>query len=1164
MTSNRHWFFRVPTRLFVVLLLIGVTGCEESSPSRVSTGRQSAGVSDNTTADLEEADRKARLRLARVTPAPKAPDAPSTPIAELSDAGRRRLERAISLYADQRFTESAVEIEKAIRKEPDHPWLRRQIALAYRAVGNRERARTHLGKAAAANPDDVIVQYLLGRQAFGDQDRIEAIKRFRIAIQCSNAAEIPEFLALSWFNLARALNAEGYLAAAIEAYKEFELAASLDVAGHYDHEFVTLRRINAGNAGEPISVLCEKLGRITEAADALKASFVFRKPDAAARERLARLYARDGKIDAALAEARQLFDEPGRAVEMLATIHAAAGNPEKAIEDVREIYNANRDDVQLAIAYADMLQRFDRPRKAQAVLDEAADRGLDQNNVLQWRRADLARAQADWRGLLGILSAAMQADELASATCVSRVLELKKNEDALRVLFAIEFAQLDHASAYLLGRLAIDTGSRETAEAYFEGSIRQNPTFVLAREELGQLAIDRYDWQAVIEIADVDDEAADEQAGSGSGRLASLLGRAYAGLDEVESAEKYLGQAIAINRSDVRLTLAFADFLRDTDQTNRAQRQYELVVHQNPLDEIAREALVDIYLARDRRDDAVNQLVELKRLLADPHRIARCAAKIDLDTGGQGPDLDRFRTTLQTALDQHGPNAVTTERLAESYFIVNEPDKALELLGKIESNRFPRTETLELRFLCHRDLIEYEQATALLNQLLLRHPNRFEWIDQMIRLLFFQQRYDDAYDWVLRQLAREGLPENRIALYRDWTGSILGVAERYNELIETTTSWLADAPDSDDLKRKLYRAYVGAERKDDAIKLTRDWYASDRTNENAIAFLTLALLEAERYGEAARFHLDQLRNDPTNSAAQDRLVGTLAQAEKYDDALELIDNFYVHRREADRLATKAGVCIEAKRFDQAIRFLSDAIRVATQQESVNRNDVLGFRLLLSACYQFSGRYEDAAAKLQRWADQSDQQWEKFEFLTRLAGVAQIRGQETRGLDALEQAYDIAMVLRSQTRIRRDRFVGVNNDYGYSLVDAGLKIKEAERMIRIALASNPGNGAYLDSYGWMFYKKGQFETALKWLTLSSNTSQGDDPVVQDHLGDTHWRLGNTTDAVDHWNRAVTEANKRLEDEPTRPDLTRLLETTQLKLQASEKGDTPDLAPLATPE
>ncbi len=1144
----------------LVLLPCIIIGCNEPTASPPGEPTQSA-VASNTTPNKPK-DNRSLLPLADVKPVPPAPTSPSEPIPDLSDAGQRRLARAREYYQNKRYTEAAIELDKALRREPNHPLLHRQSALAYHAIGNRERVRTHVSKAAAANPDDVVVQYLLGRLAFEDQDRTEAIKRFRIAIQASNVNAAPDFVALSWFNLARTLNAEEYLTAAIEAYRGYESAADLPDSNDHDHAFASLKRLNGGNAGEPISVLCAKLGRIAEAADALKSSFAHRTPDDAARERLARLLAQDKRYEDAIAEAKKIRDEPSRAVDLLATVHAAAGHPEKAIADVRTIYEANRDDVRLIVAYADMLERFNRVDDAQSILDDAAKRNLGDNNVIQWRRADLATASGEWTKLLNILATVMRSDDLAYDTCVARLAPLADNDQAIQTLFAIEDDALDHASAYLLGRLASQTGDADNTERFFSLAVERNPAFVQAREELAQIALDRFDWQTVITITNP--EQSDQSATPvASGRLKSQLAQAYAALDKTEPAEKAFAESVTINRTDVRLRLAFANFLRSTDQNNRALRQFEQIVQLNSLEQQAREALVDMYLAKDRRDDAVKQLADLKRMSAAPHRIARVAAKIDLDTGGGQLDFERFQESLRNAIDRHGFNPVTAEHLAESYYIEDKPAAAIETLKAASSQPPVRTETLELLYECHRALIEYDHAAKLLETLLQRHPNRVQWTEAMIQLLFNQQRYDEAHQLVLNQLEREDLPDDRDGLYRGWLRVILNVSKRYPELIDHLLQQLKETPDDNPLNAFLAIAYIDNEQHDKAIDHARQWYEGDRNNDTAAESLTNALESADRFDEAAQFLLDRLRNDPANENLQGRLVNTLADAKRFDDALELIDNAYIDIATPVRLMMKANVYTLARRHDEAIDTTTEAIRAAVGEGQVRESYIHRLRLQLSAYLQFAGRYEDAATKLQKWHDETEDGMQKFDCLTRLAGIAQIRGQVRQGLDALEQAYELAQTLRyrSLERFEQRAVLGVNNDYGYSLVDAGLKIDEAERMIRIALSESPTNGAYLDSYGWLFYKKGEFETAVKWLKLSAGTLQGDDPVVLDHLGDAHWQLGQSEDAVDAWTQAVENATARLEEDPGRPDLTTLLETTQSKLNAAKAGETPAVAPLA---
>ena len=54
--------------------------------------------------------------------------------------------------------------------------------------------------------------------------------------------------------------------------------------------------------------------------------------------------------------------------------------------------------------------------------------------------------------------------------------------------------------------------------------------------------------------------------------------------------------------------------------------------------------------------------------------------------------------------------------------------------------------------------------------------------------------------------------------------------------------------------------------------------------------------------------------------------------------------------------------------------------------------------------------------------------------------------------------------------------GVNNDLGYLYADQGKNLEKAEAMIRKAVAEEPDNYAYLDSLGWVLFKRGKFQEA----------------------------------------------------------------------------------------
>ncbi|MBM4131936.1 tetratricopeptide repeat protein, partial [bacterium] len=96
---------------------------------------------------------------------------------------------------------------------------------------------------------------------------------------------------------------------------------------------------------------------------------------------------------------------------------------------------------------------------------------------------------------------------------------------------------------------------------------------------------------------------------------------------------------------------------------------------------------------------------------------------------------------------------------------------------------------------------------------------------------------------------------------------------------------------------------------------------------------------------------------------------------------------------------------------------------------------------------------------------------------------------------------------------------VANSLGYYLAEKGVDLERAETMIRQALAADPGNGAYLDSLGWVLYRQGRFESALDHLIQAVNVLP-EDPVILEHLGVVLNVSGRSREALDMFRRALT--------------------------------------------
>ncbi|MEO5721892.1 MAG: tetratricopeptide repeat protein [Chthoniobacterales bacterium] len=94
-----------------------------------------------------------------------------------------------------------------------------------------------------------------------------------------------------------------------------------------------------------------------------------------------------------------------------------------------------------------------------------------------------------------------------------------------------------------------------------------------------------------------------------------------------------------------------------------------------------------------------------------------------------------------------------------------------------------------------------------------------------------------------------------------------------------------------------------------------------------------------------------------------------------------------------------------------------------------------------------------------------------------------------------------------------------NYLGYMWAEHNMHLEEAEEMIKQALLLDSDNGAYLDSLGWVHFRRGRFDDALKSLLRAAQSLKKDDPVVFDHLGDTYAKLNRVPQALEYWHKAA---------------------------------------------
>ncbi len=95
---------------------------------------------------------------------------------------------------------------------------------------------------------------------------------------------------------------------------------------------------------------------------------------------------------------------------------------------------------------------------------------------------------------------------------------------------------------------------------------------------------------------------------------------------------------------------------------------------------------------------------------------------------------------------------------------------------------------------------------------------------------------------------------------------------------------------------------------------------------------------------------------------------------------------------------------------------------------------------------------------------------------------------------------------------------VNNNYAYSLSERGIKLNDALRMVKIAIAADSANSSYLDTIGWVYFKLDNYELAKQYIEKAIKYG-GESATMLEHLGDIEFKLGNKKEAKELWQKAL---------------------------------------------
>ncbi len=1150
----------------------GLTGCSGPGGHRFpppdAAGSPGPGV-DTT---------KAYLPLSRIAPVPSAPKRPES-LPALSARSENEIEKADALIEEQRYTEAAIELQKALRYDPQHPDIYRTLAQLHWEAGNAERARTNASKALELNPDDAATHYVMGRCHLAGGDRQGALTAFRTAMLCSNFIGTVKVSALCHYYLADVLASEGYLEAAIAEYDAFDGAAAAEDLTRASAELRTLLRGKTSPTADARARILESLGRFGPAADALAPLANERHNDFPLNLRYAGLLTRAGRLEEARTVAERIPpDQPG-VFELLTDIHERAGQPDRVLNDLRRMVADHPTRYQLVLSLADALIRFGRPEEARRELQSSLIEN-PANSVIRTKLMDLLIAESQWLAALQVAADGVEQPSPEPSAFESKIVALASHPQAVEELLARDTSP-GFGATYLRGVLAQAVGRNELAEQLFRAAHDANRDFVSAQAALGRLYLTQYKYEDALRVVARKDGAVARDA-----RLEMILGRIHQRLDEANTAELHLKAALQLDRTNLEAMYALGELYRRSGQILRAQRQLRVLLEQDPNHERAMELLATTYLDEHKRDIALEQYEALVKITKNPRTKARCEALLEQARKPQ-PDVDAYRGALLEVIEQHGADASLWQAIAESYG-EEELEKKRDAYQKSHELDADNEEAAGALAELSVRMLDFEQALVRFRELLHRRPNRYPWmlavnernVPGLIELYWLTQQYDAALELARSAEARTTKDDTWKRRFRLAIVETLRLSGRPEEALAMLKGWADEAPDDRSWSATLAVEYERQERPADALPVWTALHQAHPSDKETLRDLIRALMNAKRFDRAAQYVLDWLDDDPENDVALRWLVALLADAERFDDGLEVVRNrlFYTlareefqrleiqlltranrHRESLDLIDALLDETTEVLRRvvqgreeptekalppERITRLPNEPFRIDKLQEHIQELRLLHIGVMIDA-----GQYRQAEDELQGWLDQAVSPEERIGILFQLAQCRRAQGHEAGATEHLARALSL-----------RPADVRLNNDVAYGWIDLGVRLEESERMIRYSLSRAPRQAAYLDTYGWLLYKKGAFAEAEKWLSRARAT-RVNDPVVFDHLGDACWRLGRREEAIQHWETAAQAEKKRPADRVVSGDEQRVREQTPKKIEDAKAGGEPAVAPVA---
>jgi len=323
-----------------------------------------------------------------------------------------------------------------------------------------------------------------------------------------------------------------------------------------------------------------------------------------------------------------------------------------------------------------------------------------------------------------------------------------------------------------------------------------------------------------------------------------------------------------------------------------------------------------------------------------------------------------------------------------------------------------------------------------------------------------------------------------------------------------------------------------------AVKHFNEALALDSMNEEALRTLAHIYITNDKYSEATTYYRRLATLENTGVVYRRGLAFLLFHTKEYAEAEKMLDTLISEKDGKDlpgpqELHLYRGLLYsQTDRRDKAAAEMRAAIAIDSSYQDAWKE--LCFIHILAkerdkaheAVEEYAAAFPQAGEPWRFRAYVLNLQERPDDAIVALRKAVEINPKDYfawselgNTLDGRKRRKEAAEAFQNVLRLRPGDATASNN-LGYIWLEMDINIDSAKTLIEFALQKEPTNGAFLDSYAWAFYKKGDYEKALHYMNeaLKQDDMQKE-AIAFEHLGDIQFKLENYAAAEKAYRRAI---------------------------------------------